>query len=85
MATALPDATLPDVSDFPARLAMPAALTDVPPPSRGLSVDASEEIALRLGVRVDDDGFPVLSPADNWDRYSAAMSRWIDGRGPRPE
>lgn len=52
------------------------------PATTGVHLDPGEEAANRFGYRT-----PAEIDAD-WevrDSYSAAMSRWIDGRGPRPE
>jgi hypothetical protein len=87
--TTLPDDAV-DLDDFPARLATPALVASaIRTPSRGVSLGLDEEAR----IDVDDDG-PELRDvgpdghwpdADEWDRYSAAMALWINGRGPRPE
>ena len=82
------DAALAD--DFPKPATSAAPLPCPPRPSRGVRLDDAEEAA-RYGVALT---LPYSDPAtaaehyaawDAYDAYQAAMSRWIDGRGPRPE
>lgn len=52
----------------------------------GVRLDVDEE-GVRYGVeaaRVDEDGFPIVDLSDEYSQYQAAMSLWVDGRGPRP-
>ncbi|MDR3634360.1 MAG: hypothetical protein P4L84_11195 [Isosphaeraceae bacterium] len=51
----------------------------------GVSKDAQEEAAERFGCKVDAEGFPVLSEQNDYDAYQNQMSKWLAGRGPRPE
>lgn len=52
------------------------------PATSGVRLDAEEEAANRFGRRTPAE---IDADWDAWDRYQFAMSRWIDGRGPRPE
>lgn len=86
--------------DFPA-VKTPRATTPAPRSTGGVSLDATEEAAARFGltpvdlegVRYGIEADPFMHRTDaeidqdwaEWDAYQAAMSRWIDGRGPRPE
>lgn len=88
MYTTLPDSTIPDTSDFPARSTSSAPIADVPTAIRGERRDLAEEMGQLEdhGPELPDvgpDGFPA--DYDDYDRYQARMSLWINGRGPRPE
>jgi hypothetical protein len=70
------------LDDFPARR---TTTGPKPRPARtttGVRLGPVEEAANRFGYRT-----PAEIDADwaAYDAYQAAMSRWIDGRGPHPD
>jgi hypothetical protein len=53
----------------------------------GVSLDLAEEAALFGCTAPEDDDtpFPTLEEMDDYSRYQAAYSRFLDGRGPHPD
>jgi len=67
--------------DFPRRIATTWQQTATAPRSSGVRMAPHEEAANRFGRPTEAE---LAESWRAWDEYSAAMSRWIDGRGPRP-
>lgn len=66
--------------DFPARVATTREHVAAPRTS-GVRLTRHEEAGNRYGRPTEAE---LAEAWRQWDEYSAAMSRWIDGRGPRP-